>query len=106
VTAFSGILERYGDAAQIFDGEKILEGKVFIQPIISKSTDKNYKSINPLGEKDTGKYYGFSSVSLPKGGYIICDGVSYDVLKSEKLKIMGHISHWESILRKRAPEYK
>ena len=81
------------------------EMKVFIQPVMGNAAGGTWKEQTLLGEKDLSRYYCFSPAALPEKGYLIYDGVSYDVLKSEKFCAFGRISHWESILGKRAPEH-
>lgn len=106
MTAFKGILKRYGDGAEIYSdaGEKT-EAHIFIQPIIGNKTVGYWENITDLGRIDTTRYRCFSDEEMKKDGYIICDGVAYDVLVSESFRVGGGVSHWEAVLMKRASEY-
>ena len=108
MTTFSGIVERYGDEAQIFgENGEMRVCKCFIQPVMPRTSEKMFSAMTALGEADKSGYYGYfpAHAEAADAEYVLCDGVSYDVTRIEKFKIRGCVSHWEALLKKREEIY-
>ena len=108
MTTFSRIVERYGDDAQIFEKNgEMRVSKCFIQPVMPRTSEKMFSEMTVLGEVDKSGYYGYfpDCADVCDAEYVICDGVSYDIKRTEKFKIRGKVSHWEALLKKREEIY-
>jgi len=108
MTTFSRIIERYGDGAVLYTAEGAVSGcKCFIQPVMPRSAEKVYSEMTALGMGDKAGYYGYfpENAEMEKCGWVICDGVAYDVMRAEKFKVNGKTSHWETVLKKREDAY-
>ena len=105
MTTFGGILNRYGAEATLH-GEDLSTVRCFIQPILSRHTGQTWSRVEPLGERDMARYYGFfpAEACLKGCTHIACGGKEYDVLRAEPLRVMGQVSHWEALLRARAED--
>ena len=100
MTNFSRILEAYGERAVIENNRKT---KVFIQPAVKNGNFKN----THLGIVNVGDYYVFAPADskLAAGNCLKTEDAEYDVVRAEKLKIKGDVSHIEGILRRRENTY-
>lgn len=100
MTNFSRILEVYGETAVIENDRKT---KVFIQPAVKSG---NYKNTH-LGIVNVGDYYVFANgeSKLAVGNCLKTADAEYDVVRAEKFKVKGEVSHVEGILRRRENTY-
>jgi|GEM_PF-2594163 len=108
MTTFSKIIERYGDEAVLYTGAGTgVPARCFIQPVLPRTTVRVFEEATPLGMKNTARYYGFfpAETAIGEGTYVICDGVSYDILRSERYRVNGQDSHWETLMVRREAAY-
>ena len=100
MTNFARILEVYGENVKI-DGEN--KTKVFIQPAVNSG---NYKNTH-LGTVNIGDYYIFAPAAsnLEKGMTVFAEDAEFEVVRAEKLHIMGKVSHIEGVLRRKEHTY-
>ena len=106
-TAFSEILEKYGDPVTLYFDGSSTDTTGFVQPVLSRHIKETWSTMTELGESDTSRFYGFFPGDLSMEGclYIDCGDVEYDIIRAEPYKVMGTVSHWEALMRKREEEY-
>lgn len=102
--AFCGILERYGEETKIsWDGGSAA-AKTFIQPVISPSSGDG-AVMTPLGRADKRTYYWFAPAYLEldtEKEITVTSGESkFRLVRAEKFRAMGRVSHWEGLLTER-----
>ena len=108
MTVFTEILNRYGEKAVLQESGRERTVRVFIQPIINHGSDKTWKDMTLLGERNLNRYYCFgpSEKTAPNtGSVVLCGDRKYEVVRGEQFKVNGGISHWEAVLRIMEDEY-
>ena len=100
MTNFGRILDVYGETVKT-GGENSF--KAFIQPAI---TGGNYKNTQ-LGTVNVGDYYIFAPAAskLERGMSVFTGDAEFVVVRAEKLRVMGKISHIEGVLKRKEHTY-
>ena len=104
INAFGGILEKYGEDTQIICGDTSVTAKTFIQPVIRRGLKEN-EIITPIGKVNPADYYWFApgdlALDTEKEITVAADGTVYELIRAEKFKARGKVSHWEGVLKAR-----
>lgn len=110
MTAFAGLIEAYGVEAALVRGGVSEPIHVFINPILTNRSDKTWRAVTPLGERNKARYYCFCppELDLSTAGeiYLIVDGKSYDFVRAEPYTVEGQVSHWEAVVKVREEDYE
>ncbi len=101
MTAFARILLKYGDTGVRYDGAEAKGIRVFIQPMMTRRTEKVWSRATRLGERDTSRYLAFlpPEAEAGAGDTLSVDGRDYEFIKAERFKVNGSASHVEAVLR-------
>lgn len=101
MNTFCRILEKYGEDTIIVFGDKKKFARSFIQPVVRSGETR----VSHLGKVNDGEYYWFAPGHLAleqdaKMTVSTSDG-TFDVVRVEKFRVFGRVSHWEGILKRR-----
>lgn len=98
--AFTGLLERYGQAVQVERDGAALTGRAFLQPVLERREDWVQALPTPLGvvRKDRFLYLGEPGLPLEHGDRVVCRGGSYRVQAAQAVYVGERLSHWWGVL--------
>ena len=100
MTPFTAILARYGETASLTHGGVTSSVRAFLQPVITRRTERVWRDVTELGERDTSRYLAFlpPDAEAEPGDVLCTDGAEYEFLKAEKFRVRGAVSHIEAVL--------
>ncbi len=101
MTAFARILLKYGDTGVLYHGPEAKGVRVFIQPMMTRRTERVWNKVTRIGERDTSRYLAFlpPEAEAEAGDALSVDGRDYEFLKAERFKVNGKASHIEAVLQ-------
>ena len=103
MTTFARILIRYGEEAVLTHGGAEESVRVFVQPMMTRRTERVWSRVTPLGDHDTSRYLAYlpPEAKAAAGDALSVGGESYEFLKAEAFKVNGSVSHVEAVLQRR-----
>jgi len=77
--------------------------RVFVQPMMTRRTERVWQKVTLLGDHDTSRYLAFlpPDAKSAVGDTLEAQGETYEFLKAEAFKVNGKTSHVEAVLQKR-----
>lgn len=95
------ILAKYGQSVSVFDGEKSVRVRAFLQPVLEKGREQEVPSPLGLRREDRFLYLGPVDAPLTAGvSRVEGQGQAYEV---QSAHLVGE-SHWWALLRPRDKE--
>ena len=101
MNTFCRILARYGEDTKIEFGDVCIYAKTFVQPAVKSGNTH----VTHLGRVNDGDYYwfapGYLDLDTEENITVTTSDGIFDVERVEKYRVLGQVSHWEAVLKRR-----